>query len=190
MSKRLFDISASAVALALLSPVLLLAAIGIRLCSAGPIIYHARRSGLGGREFTLFKLRTMHVADGDPASRITAQHDPRVFGLGRFLRLAKIDELPQLFNIFKGDMSFVGPRPEREHFVFQLEKKIPYYRLRTTVRPGLTGWAQAHQTYVRSQEDQEIKFRYELFYLENYSLWLDLYTLVKTLRVVVARRGG
>jgi exopolysaccharide biosynthesis polyprenyl glycosylphosphotransferase len=190
-AKRLADVLLGGAALAVSAvPMLVIAAL-IKLESRGPTLFVQERLGRGRHPFRCIKFRTM-VTDAERHSGPVwaAEDDPRITRLGSLLRKTRLDELPQLINVVKGEMTLVGPRPIRAHFADQLAKEIPFYDLRFAMKPGLTGWAQAHQHYVRSIEEQEVKFRYELFYLENYSLWLDLYTLVKTLRVVVARQGG
>ena len=190
-AKRLADVMLAGPALLLCAIPMLLVAALIKLESRGPVFFVQERLGIRREPFSCIKFRTMAVDAEDQSGPVWAgEEDPRITRVGRLLRKTRIDELPQLVSVVRGDMTLVGPRPIRAFFADQLAAEIPFYDLRFAVKPGLTGWAQAHQTYVRSQEDQEIKFRYELFYLENFSLWLDLYTLVKTLRVVVARRGG
>ena len=189
--KRLADLLiGGSLLLVLALPMLAIAAL-VRLGSRGPALFVQERLGKQRRPFGCMKFRTM-ATDAEELSGPTwaGEDDPRITRIGRVLRKTRLDELPQLLNVVRGEMTLVGPRPIRAFFADRLAEQIPFYDLRFAMKPGLTGWAQAHQTYVRSDEDQEAKFRYELYYLENFSLWLDLYTLIKTLRVVVARRGG
>ena len=190
-AKRLADVVLGGAALLIAAlPMLVIAAL-VKLESRGPAFFVQQRIGHRRRPFLCIKFRTM-VADAEARSGPVwaAENDPRITRLGALLRKTRLDELPQLWNVVRGEMTLVGPRPIRAHFADELARRVPFYDLRFAVKPGLTGWAQVHQRYVRSHEEQELKFRYELFYLENFSLWLDLYTLVKTLRVVVTRRGG
>ncbi|MCG0239356.1 MAG: sugar transferase [Firmicutes bacterium] len=181
--KRLFDVSVALVLLVIFAPLFLIIPIAIRLDSAGPIFYRQERVGQGGRRFTILKFRTM-VKD---AERFTGpvwacQNDPRVTRVGRILRATRLDELPQLLNILKGDMSLVGPRPERPVFVEEFAKQNPHFRLRELVKPGLTGLAQVMGRYNTSPED---KLRYDLLYIGKYSPWLDFRILLWTIQVVL-----
>jgi exopolysaccharide biosynthesis polyprenyl glycosylphosphotransferase len=186
-AKRAFDALAAALILLLLSPLLLLSAAVILLTSGLPVLYTQVRIGRGGRPFRLFKLRTMRSgAEDETGAVLAAKNDPRVTGIGRLLRGARIDEIPQLFNVLRGEMSLVGPRPERPPFVEQFERQIPGYRLRLAVRPGLTGLAQVSGEY---ETEPEIKLRYDLAYINNWSLGLDLVILARTLPVVLTHRG-
>ncbi len=189
--KRLFDLSASAALLALMSPVVLAAALAIYLESGGPIIFRQERIGRGGRSFGLLKFRSMCTdAEKDGTPRWASPNDPRVTPVGRFIRRTRIDELPQLFNVLKGEMSFVGPRPERPFFVSQLTEKIPFYGARHSVKPGVTGWAQVRAAYGASEEDSKLKLEYDLYYVKNQTLWLDISILAETVRVVLFGEGA
>lgn len=189
--KRLVDLVLSLTLLVLTFPLMLLTALLVRLDSPGPILYRQDRLGLGGREFMLMKFRSMRVgAESKSGPMWAAKFDPRVTRVGKVLRKLRIDELPQLFNVLRGEMSFVGPRPERRHFVTQLEKEIPYYALRMTARPGLTGWAQVMHGYADSAEDAMEKLKYDLYYIKNCNVWLDLWIVLKTVRVVLAGSGA
>lgn len=170
-------------------PILLLAALLVRLTSHGHAFYRQVRVGMHGRPFTIHKLRTMVNNAEASGARWAEKNDTRITPLGKFLRATRIDELPQLWNVLRGDMSLVGPRPERPEFVDQLEKEIPFYRARFAVRPGITGWAQVKHRYANSVEDTKTKLEYDLFYIKNRSLWLDLVTLGKTAKTVVTFRG-
>ena len=155
------------------------------------MLYHQERVGQHGRVFTVHKFRSMRDnAEAGTGAVWARADDPRVTPMGRFLRRTRLDELPQLWNILKGDMSFVGPRPERPEFVQQLTREIPYYGQRHVVRPGLTGWAQVRYTYGASVEDALMKLQYDLFYIKNISLSLDLFIIFSTIKTVVLRRGA
>ena len=189
--KRGIDIGLSAVGLAIGSPVMGVVALLIKATSDGPVFYHQERVGQHGRVFTVHKFRSMWVnAEAGTGAVWASADDPRIMPLGRFLRRTRFDELPQLWNILRGDMSFVGPRPERPEFVGQLTKSIPYYGQRHAVRPGLTGWAQVRYTYGASVEDALMKLQYDLFYIKNMSLSLDLFIIFSTIKTVVLRRGA
>jgi len=189
--KRTFDVVVSAVMLILTLPVMLATALAIRLESPGPVIYRQERVGLGGRRFTCLKFRSMCTdAEHDGVARWAIHADPRVTRVGRFIRKVRIDELPQLFNVLRGEMSFVGPRPERPSFVNELKETIPFYDVRHSVKPGVTGWAQVRYSYGASVEDARKKLQFDLYYVKNHSLFLDLLILVETVRVVLFREGA
>jgi len=189
--KRLFDLLASTTLLSLTLPIMALTALLIKLESAGPVLYRQERVGQGGRSFIILKFRSMCVdAEKDGRPRWAHQNDDRVTHVGRFIRRTRIDELPQVFNVFFGDMSFVGPRPERPYFVQDLTQKIPYYGVRHTVKPGITGWAQVRYPYGASDEDATHKLQYDLYYVKNHSLFLDLMILFQTVQVVVWGKGA
>lgn len=183
--KRTFDISVSLVALAFLMPLILATAIAIRLDSPGPIFYRQRRVGYGGEPFYLLKFRSMRQdAEQDGVPRWAADGDDRVTSVGAFIRQVRIDEIPQFVNVLKGEMSFVGPRPERPYFVDQLAEQIPFYRERFRVKPGITGWAQLNYPYGASVHDATQKLQYELYYIKYCSLMLDAVILLQTARVI------
>jgi sugar transferase (PEP-CTERM system associated) len=189
--KRTFDLLVSAVMLVVTLPLMLVAALAIRLESPGPVIFRQNRVGRGGRAFTCLKFRSMCVdAEADGKPRWAVANDDRVTRVGRFIRKTRIDELPQLINVLRGDMSFVGPRPERPPFVHELKQTIPYYDLRHSVKPGITGWAQVRYSYGASVEDARKKLQFDLYYVKNHSLFLDLLILVETVRVVLFREGA
>jgi len=190
-AKRALDLVAASFGLLLAAPVMALEAAAIRLSSAGPALYHQERVGRHGRPFTVHKFRSMRIDAEEATGAVWASiDDPRITPLGRFLRRTRLDELPQLWNVLKGDMSFVGPRPERPEFVRQLTGSIPFYGQRHVVRPGLTGWAQVRYTYGASVEDALMKLQYDLYYIKNLSLALDLYIIFSTIKTVVLRRGA
>jgi exopolysaccharide biosynthesis polyprenyl glycosylphosphotransferase len=187
--KRLTDMLLSLALLVPAIPLMALAAVFIKLESRGPVIFRQTRTGLGGAEFEILKLRTMADDAERDGPQWAQKTDPRVTRLGRILRLLRIDELPQLVNVLKGEMSFIGPRPERPVFNATLEKEIPLYNLRHLVRPGITGWAQVMYPYGASVEDAREKLQYDLYYIKNYSVLLDIGIVFKTLRVVLLGKG-
>ena len=188
--KRLVDIGAAVFGLGLAIPLMLMTAAIVKLSSRGPALYHQRRVGQHGREFTIHKFRTMRTdAEAATGAVWASAGDPRIFPLGRMLRRTRLDELPQLWNVLTGEMSFVGPRPERPEFVAQLAEQIPFYGQRHAVKPGLTGWAQVRYSYGGSVEDSMEKLQYDLFYIKNLSLALDAFIVFETVKTVVLRRG-
>ncbi|MEJ7933583.1 TIGR03013 family XrtA/PEP-CTERM system glycosyltransferase [Sphingobium sp. AN558] len=191
IAKRLFDIAASSILLALTGPVILLAALLVKLDSKGPAFYRQQRVGLFGQEFWIVKLRTMRQ-DAEVAGKAVwaEKEDPRVTRLGWWLRKLRIDELPQTWTVLKGEMSFVGPRPERRQFVEDLEQHLRYYAERHMVKPGITGWAQINYPYGASIEDSRNKLEYDLYYAKNYTPFLDLLILIQTVRVILWPDGA
>ncbi len=189
--KRLIDVSIALVALVVSLPLMLLLAIAIRLDSKGPAIYRQRRVGYRGQGFDMLKFRSM-CADAEKLNGAAwaQKDDPRVTRVGRFIRKVRLDELPQLINIIRGDMSFIGPRPERPVFVDQLRQQISYYDERHSVRPGLSGWAQVQYGYGASLEDAIRKLEYDLFYLKNMSVLFDFAIMLRTVRIVLTGNGG
>lgn len=184
--KRLFDITTALLFLIVLGPVLLLGMVAVRLSSPGPVLFRQTRMGRLGREFVIFKLRSMRVdAEKNGPQWSAGAKDDRVFPMGNFLRKYRVDEIPQLFNILRGDMSFVGPRPERPEFIDQLEKEIPFYRERLLVQPGLTGWAQVKYPYGSNIEDAWRKHEFDLYYIKHMSVLLDFFVLLETTRTVL-----
>lgn len=189
--KRLFSFMISLVSLILLAPLMLLVAIAIRLDSKGPAIFKQARIGEGGKPFTLYKFRTMvEGADRDANLRPAEITDSRFTRVGRWLRRARVDELPQLFNILRGDMYFVGPRPFVPNQEQECVEKIPYYRQRWSVKPGATGWAQVNRGYCATVEDNTEKLAYDLFYIKNISIGLDLLILFKTVKILLLGKGS
>jgi exopolysaccharide biosynthesis polyprenyl glycosylphosphotransferase len=189
--KRLADIAIGIAALLLTLPLMIAAAAAIKLDSRGPVFYRQQRVGQFGKCFTIFKFRSM-TADAEACGRPrwTQRQDPRITRVGRFIRASRIDELPQLVNVIRGEMSLVGPRPERPHFVEQLTRAIPFYHQRVYVKPGLTGWAQVNYPYGASVEDAREKLAYDLYYVKHRTIWLDLVILLSTIRVVLFRDGA
>jgi sugar transferase (PEP-CTERM system associated) len=190
IAKRTFDIICSSFLLLLTGPIMLLTMLAIKLDSPGPVIYRQERVGLGGRIFMCMKFRSMRTdAEKDGVARWAAKNDARVTRVGAFIRKARIDELPQLLSVLRGEMSLVGPRPERPSFVAQLNEKIPFYDVRNSVKPGVTGWAQVRYGYGASLEDARRKHQFDLYYVKNNSLFLDLLVLIETVSVVIFREG-
>lgn len=189
--KRVCDIFVSLVLLFLTLPLMALTALLIKLDSPGPVLYRQERTGLYGEPFTLLKFRSMRTDAEDAGSPRWAQvRDPRITRVGNIIRPMRIDELPQLFNVLRGEMSMIGPRPERPLFVEQLAGAIPFYQGRAYVKPGLTGWAQVNFPYGASVEDAREKLAYDLYYVKNRSLFLDLLIMVSTIRVILFREGA
>ena len=192
MSKRVVDIVAAALGLIVALPLMALIAIAIRLTSRGPVFYHQDRVGQHGRIFVVHKFRSMRPDAERATGPVWAakEGDSRVTPIGAVLRRSRLDELPQLWNVLRGDMSFVGPRPERPEFVTSLKKEIPFYGQRHIVRPGLTGWAQVRYTYGASVEDALQKLQYDLFYVKNLTIALDLFIIFSTVKTVLLRKGA
>ncbi|WP_225206819.1 TIGR03013 family XrtA/PEP-CTERM system glycosyltransferase [Novosphingobium huizhouense] len=188
--KRLFDVFVSLVLMVLTLPLVALFAVLVKLDSRGPAFFRQTRVGLYGETFNLIKLRSMRVDAEAAGAQFAQENDPRVTRIGRFIRKVRIDELPQVWTVLKGQMSFVGPRPERPEFVTDLEDKLPFYAERHMVKPGITGWAQINYPYGASIEDSRHKLEYDLYYAKNYSPFLDLIILLQTLRVVIWREGA
>ncbi|TAM79561.1 MAG: sugar transferase [Acidobacteria bacterium] len=187
--KRLLDVGLAFVLCLIAAPMLPLIALGIRVSSKGPALYIQERVGRNGQVFPLFKFRTMPVG-ADREGPWTLKNDPRVFPFGRFLRITRLDELPQLVNVLRGDMSFVGPRPESLVLVDLYQQEIPYYNLRSAVRPGITGWAQINYPYGSSVKDAVEKLKYDLHYIQHLSILFDIQIVLRTIRTVLARQGS
>lgn len=189
-AKRLVDVVAAASGLLLAAPVMLLVAVAVKITSPGPAIYSQVRVGRGGAHFVIHKFRSMRAdAEADSGAVWASRGDPRVTPIGRFLRRSRLDELPQLWNVLVGDMSLVGPRPERPEFIEELTRQIPFYGQRHVVKPGLTGWAQVRYTYGSTVVDAMQKLQYDLFYVKNLSMALDVFIVIETIKTVVLRRG-
>lgn len=188
-AKRAFDIVLSLGLLLLTLPLWAIVALAIKLESAGPVFFSQRRTGLNNHEFTIFKFRSMYQDAEKDGARWASRHDSRITRVGAFLRKTRIDELPQLINVLKGEMSLIGPRPEREVFIRELEQHVPFYRFRHRVKPGITGLAQVRYTYGASIQDAMHKHRHDLYYIKHQSLALDLHILWKTVRVVLTGQG-
>ena len=190
ISKRVFDVFLALFIMVFASPVMLITAIAIYLESGWPVFYLQDRVGFKGKDFSIIKFRSM-VRDAEKhGPRWCEEGDPRITRVGRFIRKTRIDELPQVINVLRNEMSFVGPRPERRFFIKQLEENIPYYGIRLNVKPGVTGWAQINYPYGDSVEDAKEKLKYELYYMKNRSLWLDLVIILQTIKIMLKGRGS
>ncbi len=189
--KRLIDVAVGLLLTIVTLPLMLVTAIAIKLDSRGPVFYRQERTGLHGETFTLFKFRSMAIdAEVEGKPQWAQKRDPRVTRVGAFIRASRIDELPQLFNVLRGEMSMIGPRPERPEFVDELSKVIPYYNHRGYVKPGLTGWAQVNYPYGASVDDAREKLAYDMYYVKNRGALLDLVILLSTVRVILFREGA
>ena len=189
--KRALDLAVACIGLILSAPIMILVALAVRLDSPGPALYRQTRVGRKDKPFKVLKFRSMRTdAEGASGAQWAAKDDPRITRVGRFVRKYRLDELPQFVNVIRGEMSFVGPRPERPCFVEELRKTIPYYDERHSVRPGLTGWAQVQYEYGSTIEDAFTKLEFDLFYLKNMSLIFDLAIMLKTIQIVAKGRGG
>ena len=188
--KRLGDLALSSALIIATSPIVLMSALAVKLEDGGPVLYSQIRTGLAEKKFRIWKLRTMKVDSEHGKPLWSSSDDIRITRVGRILRNTRIDELPQLWNVFSGDMSLIGPRPERPELESSLESAIPHYRVRHWVRPGLSGWAQVCYRYGASVEDTRIKLSYDIYYLRNYTLWLDILILIKTVRLVSRAEGA
>ncbi len=189
--KRAASIALSILALIVTAPLMALIALAIWLDSGGPILFRQQRVGKGGKLFTLYKFRSMYpAADGDGDFKPAQENDERFTGVGRWLRRYRLDELPQLYNILRGDMYFIGPRPFAQQEEEELAQQIPFYPQRWAVRPGATGWAQVRNGYCASLKDNAEKLSYDLFYIKNLSVGLDLLILFQTTKILLLGRGG
>jgi len=188
---RVLDMILAAALAVLTFPLMLVVAGLIKIDSPGPIMYRQERVGLRGRAFILYKFRSMRQdAEGSGTPQWASECDPRITRVGRLIRYTRIDELPQLANVIRGDMSIIGPRPERPYFVDKLSEAIPVYSLRHFVKPGITGWAQVNASYGASVEDSRVKLMYDLYYIKHRGLLLDLSILLRTLKVVLFQQGA
>ena len=188
--KRLFDVTVSLILLGFAAPVIGLFALAVKLDSKGPAFFRQKRVGLYGQTFDVIKLRSMRTDAEANGAQFAAKNDPRVTRIGNFIRKVRIDELPQAWSVLKGEMSFVGPRPERPEFVTDLEDKLSYYAERHMVKPGITGWAQVNYPYGANLEDSRNKLEYDLYYVKNYTPFLDLLIILQTMRVVLWHEGA
>jgi sugar transferase (PEP-CTERM system associated) len=188
--KKVFDISLALLLLVLVWPFMILTALAVYLESGGPVIYKQVRTGLYGKDFSIYKFRSMtQNAEKDGKAVWATKNDARVTRVGAFIRNTRLDELPQLYNVLVGDMSFVGPRPERPEFVEELNETIPFYDARHKVKPGLMGWAQLKYPYGASVEDAQNKLKYDLYYVKNHSFFLDILIVIQTVEVVLLGKG-
>jgi exopolysaccharide biosynthesis polyprenyl glycosylphosphotransferase len=175
----------------LISPIMLLVALAVLVTSPGPVLFRQTRVGLNGKPFTIYKFRSMRVdAEAQTGAVWAVKNDPRVTSIGKYLRVLRLDELPQLFNVIRGEMSIVGPRPERPEFVQTLSEVIPFYRQRHSVKPGITGWAQINYKYGETIEDAIVKLEFDLFYIKNLSLSLDMYIIFHTMKAMLVTQSG
>ena len=191
MLRRAANLVAAFIGLIFTLPILPLVALAVKFSSPGPVFYHQKRVGRGGKTFFCCKFRTMRQdAEADTGATWATDNDPRITRVGKFLRSSRLDEIPQLWCVLKGDMHFVGPRPERPEFVEWLSKEIPYYGVRHTVRPGITGWAQVQYKYGNTLDDAREKLQHDLFYIKNASLGLDFWIVFQTVKIVLLGRGA
>jgi sugar transferase (PEP-CTERM system associated) len=191
LGRRALNFAAGMITLLLAAPLIPFIVLAVKIDSAGPVLYRQKRVGRGGKVFLCYKFRTMRPdAEADIGPTWADDDDPRITRVGRFLRVARLDEIPQLWCVLKGDMAFVGPRPERPEFVQWLTEEIPYYGLRELVRPGITGWAQIKYKYGNTLHDAKEKLQYDLFYIKNASIGLDLLIMFQTIKILLLRRGG
>lgn len=188
--KRCIDVSVSIAMLVLLAPLLLVTALAIKFDSRGPVLYKQARVGKNGSVFNVYKFRSMYADAERDGPQYAQVRDSRITRVGHIIRHFRIDEIPQTLNVLRGDMSFVGPRPERPEFVATLEQEIPHYQARHLVKPGITGWAQVRYEYAASVEGAREKLRYDLYYLRNYSIWLDIAIVMMTVRVAIFGLGS
>ncbi|MGD2062025.1 MAG: sugar transferase [Nitrospirota bacterium] len=188
-AKRAWELLFTAIALPLCLPLFALVALLIKLESRGPVFYRQERLGIHGRPYTVWKFRSMYADAEKDGPRLATEDDERITRVGYWLRRLRIDELPQLFNVLAGHMSLIGPRPERPCFAHELENEIPFYAYRTAVKPGITGWAQVNADYAMTVDEHREKLEYDLYYIKNLGLWLDLRILVATIGVVLCGRG-
>jgi sugar transferase (PEP-CTERM system associated) len=189
--QSIYSMLIACVGLVIAAPVMILVALAVRLTSPGPILFRQTRVGLGGDLFTIYKFRSMRVdAEAKTGAVWAVRNDPRVTPIGKYLRILRLDELPQLLNVIRGEMSIVGPRPERPEFVQTLSEVIPFYRQRHSVKPGITGWAQINYKYGETVEDAIVKLEYDLYYIKNLSLSLDMYIIFNTLKAMLVTQSG
>ena len=191
LTKRTIDLVVSAIGLLVSAPISMLTAVAIKLDSPGPILYRQERLGRNEEPFTIYKFRSMlEEAEADVGPVWAVKDDPRITRVGKIIRKLRIDEIPQMINVLKGQMSLVGPRPERPFFVQTLNKQIPYYSLRHSIKPGITGWAQICYTYGDSEKDAIEKLQYDLYYIKNMSALFDLQIIFESLKVILLGRGA
>lgn len=188
--KRLIDIVGVVITLPLSLPLMALTALAIRLDSPGPALFVQPRVGEGDKNFSIYKFRSMRIDAERDGAKLAATNDDRITRVGRFIRKTRLDELPQFFNVLKGDMSLIGPRPEQRAFVSQFEEEIPFYSYRHVVKPGITGWAQVMQGYASDTDDTRIKLQYDLYYIKHFSIWLDVLIVMKTIRTIITGHGA
>ncbi len=188
-AKRFFDIFLSVLAIIILLPVYIFLAIGVKRSSPGPVLYSQERIGYRGKPFRIFKFRSMYVDAEQGVPRLSSKKDERVTPFGRFMRKSRLDETPQFFNVLIGDMSLVGPRPERQYYIDQIVKHAPYYKLLLSIKPGITSWGQVKFGYAENVEEMIQRLKWDLLYLENMSLQMDIKILIYTMLIVLERKG-
>ena len=188
--KRWLDILLVCISLPITLPIMIFTAIIIYHEDKGKILFTQKRIGQGGKEFTIYKFRSMVSDSEKDGAKFAQTNDERITKIGKFIRQTRIDELPQFFNILKGDMSLIGPRPEQKVFVEQFEQAIPFYNYRHIVKPGLSGWAQVTQGYASDTEETQVKIEYDFYYIKNFSFLLDLVTIAKTIRIIMTGFGA
>lgn len=188
--KRVIDIAGVVITLPVSLPLMALTALAIKLDSPGPALFVQPRVGEGDKDFRIYKFRSMRTDAEKQGAKLAATNDDRITRVGRFIRKTRLDELPQFFNVLKGDMSLIGPRPEQRAFVSQFEEEIPFYSYRHVVKPGITGWAQVMQGYASDTDDTRIKLQYDLYYIKHFSIWLDVLIVLKTIRTIVTGHGA
>ncbi len=187
--KRFIDISASIFCFIVLAPVFLITAIGVKLSSPGPVIYSHERIGLNGKPFMMHKFRSMYVDAEKKGPQLSCENDPRITPFGRFMRKVRLDEIPQFYNVLLGNMSLVGPRPERQYYINQIVKKAPHYKLLQKIKPGITSWGQVKFGYAENVKEMIERMKYDLLYLENMSLVIDFKILIYTVLIILQGRG-
>jgi exopolysaccharide biosynthesis polyprenyl glycosylphosphotransferase len=187
--KRVMDIALSVIAILLLIPVYIGLAIAVKLSSPGPALFLQERIGINGRGFKIIKFRTMYTDAEKAGPRLSSSHDPRITGVGRFMRKTRLDELPQFFNVLMGDMSLVGPRPERQFYIDQIAEREPQFLELTRVRPGITSWGQVKYGYAENVDQMIQRMKYDLLYLRNRSIALDMKIMLYTILIVIRAKG-
>ena len=188
--KRLIDIFAVLITLPLTLPIMLVTAVIIKIDSPGPALFIQERVGQGNRSFKIYKFRSMRVDSEKDGARLAQSNDARITRFGKFIRKTRLDEFPQFFNVLKGDMSLIGPRPEQRAFVDKFEKEIPFYIYRHVVKPGITGWAQVVHGYASDADDTRVKLQYDFYYIKNFSFWLDVLVMFKTIKTFLTGFGA
>ncbi|MBY6030306.1 sugar transferase [Halomonas sp. DP8Y7-1] len=188
--KRCFDIFAVLLAAPLTVPLMALTAIAVKLDSPGPALFIQERVGQGNKTYNIYKFRSMRVDSEKDGAKLAQTSDSRITRIGNFIRKTRLDELPQFFNVIKGDMSLIGPRPEQRAFVEQFETEIPFYTYRHVVKPGITGWAQVVQGYASDADDTRIKIQHDFYYIKHFSLWIDILIVFKTIKTILTGFGA